>query len=109
MTVPCGVTGCPLQGLRLDADERTAAALLLAFHSDDRDGVAAIVNTVDSRFLVGALVGFINGEGVKTAGLVRDGFGEPVKDADGLNVIDLARGRAEWSERLREFLADQPA
>lgn len=91
MTVPCGVTGCPLQGLRLDADERTAAALLLAFHSDDRDGVAAIVNTVDSRFLVG----FINGEGVKTAGLVRDGFGEPVKDADGLNVIDLARGRAE--------------
>jgi hypothetical protein len=94
---------------RLDADEKTAVALALAFHRVDLDGAAAILNTVDPHVLLSALLSFVNGEGTKSSGLLRDEFGKPVKDADGRNVIDLARGRAEWEQRLLEFLADQQA
>ena len=93
----------------MDCDEGTAVALLLAFLRIDLDGAAAIIGTTDSRPLLAAMGSFINGEGIKTHGLVRDAFDEPVKDADGLNVIDLARGRAGWQQALEEFLAARPA
>ena len=85
VTKPCGTVGCPLQGLSIDVDERTAAALLLSFHRDDPAGAQAIIGTTDSRFLLGVMTAWINGMGISQFGPDR------------------------WDKLLESFLRNEPA